>query len=221
LLNEITDFIISESGFEKDKIQMLSLTYDEETDSSQKILYDVTNHLYAKGWRNIKTVNQFGKAINAYNKHGKSQIIAIDEFIGSGQTLRVRHDWLIKNIIGNFEIVYVFVAGIEHSINELLQEGIKIVCPLQLKKGISEFYIGDDLILHQDKMLDLELKLAQKINDKELYPYSFGYGDAQALYSLEDNNGNTPNSVFPIFWWLKDREERDRKTLLTRREKGF
>lgn len=221
LLNEITDYIINDSGFEKEKIQLLSLTYEDETDSSQKILYDVTNHLYAKGWRNIKTVNVFGKAIKAYNKLGKTQIIAIDEFIGSGKTLRVRHDWISKNIGGEFEIVYIFVAGIEQSISELLEEGINIICPLQLKKGISEYYNGEELIVKQDKMLDLELKLAQKINDKELYTYSFGYGDAQALYSLEENNGNTPNSVFPIFWWLKDKEEKERNTLLSRRENGF
>jgi hypothetical protein len=221
LLNEITDYIINDSGFEKEKIQLLSLTYEDETDSSQKILYDITNHLYSKGWRSIKTVNMFGKGVKAYNKHGKTQIIAIDEFIGSGKTLRIRHDWISKNIVGEFKIVYVFVAGIEQTINELIKEGINIICPLQLKKGISEYYNGEELLIKQDIMLDLELKLAQKINDKELYTYSFGYGDAQALYSLEDNNGNTPNSVFPIFWWLKDKEERERNTLLSRRENGF
>ena len=70
-------------------------------------------------------------------------------------------------------------------------------------------------------MLDLELKLAQWINDKELYKYSFGYGNAEALYTMEGCSGNTPNSVFPVFWWLFDLKEKKRSTLLTRYETGF
>ena len=65
----------------------------------------------------------------------------------------------------------------------------------------------------------MESKLAKIIQEKKLEDYSFGYGKAEALYSLE--NGNTPNSVFPVFWWLKDEKGNERKTILTRYEKGF
>lgn len=220
LLNNISDYIINESDFEEKNSQLLSMTYDDEADSGQKVLDILKMPLFQKGWKNIKTVNKIGKSVKYY-KEGKNQIVLIDEFIGSGKTLRGRIQYLKNNIPGDFEIICCFIAGTKETIQQLENDGIKVFCALQLEKGISEYYKNEDLKQAEDLMLDLELKLAQKINDKELYDFSFGYGDAQALYTLEGCNGNTPNSVFPIFWWLLDFNKNDRNTLLTRYETGF
>lgn len=220
LLNELSDYIINKTGFTENTTQLLSLTYDDEADSSQKILDNIKHPIYKKGWRQIKTVNMFGKSITNFNK-GKTEIIIIDEFIGSGKTLRGRINYLKKNINGNFKLKCCFIAGIKGTIDDLIDEGIDIFCPLQLDRGISEHYEGDKLKEAENLMLNLELKLAQFINQKDLFNYSFGYGGAEALYSMEGCNGNTPNSVFPIFWWLKDRGNLERNTILTRFEIGF
>lgn len=220
LLNEITDFIINQSGYSEETTQILSMTYDDEADSGQKILDNIKHPIFKKGWRSIKTVNTFGKGITNHRK-GKTEIILIDEFIGSGKTLKIRIDYLKKNITGPFTLKCCFVAGIQDTISELVSQGIEIFCPLQLERGISEYYKGDDLTKAEDLMLDLELKLSQYIKKKELYDFSFGYGGAEALYTMEGCNGNTPNSAFPIFWWLKDKEENERNTVLTRFEIGF
>lgn len=220
LLNEVSDYIINESGFIESNTQLLSLTYDDEADSGQKILDNIKHPIFKKGWRQIKTVNMFGKSIPNYNK-GKKQIIIIDEFIGSGKTLKSRIEYLKKNISGQFELKCCFIAGIKNTIDELIDEGIDIYCPLQLDKGISDHYTDEELHKVELLMLDLELKLSQFINKKDLYNYSFGYGGAEALYTMEGCNGNTPNSVFPIFWWLKDKEQNFRNTVLTRFEIGF
>lgn len=220
LLNEVSDYIINESGFNESTTQLLSLTYDDEADSGQKILDNIKHPIFKKGWRQIKTVNMFGKSIPNYNK-GKNQIIIIDEFIGSGKTLKSRIDYLKKNIRGEFELKCCFIAGIKNTIDDLIDDGIDIYCPLQLDKGISDHYTGKELHKVELLMLELELKLSQIINQKDLYNYSFGYGGAEALYTMEGCNGNTPNSVFPIFWWLKDKEQNFRNTVLTRFEIGF
>lgn len=220
ILDDISDYIINESGFNEDKTQILSLTWGDDADSGQKILDNIKHPIYKKGWRSIKTVNLFVKCIKNYNK-GKKQIIIIDEFIGSGKTLRSRINYLNNNIKGKFELKCCFVAGIKQAIENLPNEGIEVFCPLQIEKGISEHFRDKELCLAEDLMLDLELKLAQKIKKKELYDYSFGYGGAEALYTMEGCNGNTPNSVFPIFWWLKDKYNNERNTILTRFEIGF
>ncbi|WP_330443037.1 phosphoribosyltransferase-like protein [Flavobacterium sp. C4GT6] len=220
LYNEICDYIINESGFDENSTQLLSLTYDDEADSSQRIIDSIKVPLYKAGWKNFKTVNLFGKGVSNYKK-GKNQILIIDEFIGSGSTLSTRLDWLKKNIIGDFELKCCFLAGIKSSVDILRNKGIEIFCPLELDKGISEFYKGNELIEMEKAMQSMESKLAEKINEKELSEYSFGYGNAQALYSMEGCQGNTPNSVFPIFWWTKDKNDSERKTILTRYETGF
>ena len=216
----ICEHILQNSGFQEDKTQLLSLTWDDEADSSQKVLDNLKNPIYKAGWRNVKTVNTFGKSIKNYNE-GKTQILIIDEFVGSGQTLRGRINYLKKNIPGKFDVKCCFIAGIKENIDLLKAEGIDIFCALELEKGLSGYYKDDELHKAILLMLGLELKLAQNIKTKDLYQYSFGYGEAEALYSMEGAIGNTPNSVFPIFWWLKDKQFKDRNTILTRVESGF
>ena len=220
LLNKIADFIISSSGFDVDTTQILSITYDDEADSSRKVLDMMKVPLFQKGWKKLKTVNHYRSSIKNH-KNGRNQIILIDEFIGTGKTIRNRIKQLRNDINGYFELKCCFLAGIKSAIDNLQNEGIEIFCPLQLKKGISEFYCNEVLTKTTNEMLSLESKLASKINEKELIDYSFGYGHAEALYSLEGCCGNTPNSVFPIFWWLHDNNEQCRNTLLTRFEIGF
>jgi len=220
LLNEITDYIINKSGFTLETTQIMAIAYDDEADSSQKILDLIKIPLFENGWKTVKTVNRFG-ACNKSFKEGKTQIIMIDEFIGSGKTLRGRIKQLKNDINGEFEFKCCFIAGIKEAVESIEKEGIEIFCPLTMNKGISGFYKNPELFKMENLMLGLELKLAQKINAKDLYEFSFGYGGAQALYSLDGCRGNTPNSVFPIFWWLQDSNQRQRNTLLTRYETGF
>lgn len=220
ILSDISDFIVTESGFEEDKSQLLSLTYDDEADSSQKILDNIKTPIFEKGWRSIKTVNQFGKSRKNF-VNGKTQLIIIDEFIGSGQTFRGRIDYLNKSLPGDYDLISCFISGIKETIDTLEKEGFKIFCPLQIEKGITGYFKGEELNSAILNMQKLEEKLAHKINENELINYSFGWGKAEALITMEGCLGNTPNSVFPVFWWLKTQNNEYRNTLLTRVEKGF
>ena len=220
LLNELSHYIIYESGFKPETIQILSFTCDETADSSQKLLDMIKVPLFQGGWRNPSIVNNFNLCETHFKK-GKTQVLMMDEFIGSGKTLHNRFRQLKDILKGDFEIKFCFIAGIRKTIESIQAEGIYVFCPLQLDKGISDFYKDDTLSKMIAEMVYLESKLSPKINTKDLSTYSFGYGNAEALYSLEGCNGNTPNSTFPLFWWLKDKQENDRITILTRVEEGF
>lgn len=216
-LEQMVKYIMS-CGFEKERTQLVACTFDDEADSGQKILDMIKVPLYEKGWKNIKTVNTIGKACKVIPK-GKNQIIIIDEFIGTGKSLRTRVAWLKNNAKQPIEIKCCFMAGMEKAVKALNDDSIEIFCSLQIGKGISDFFKGEELAHAKDNMIHLESKLAKTIQEKKLEDYSFGYGKAEAIYSTE--NGNTPNSVFPIFWWLKDNKGNERNTILTRYEKGF
>ncbi len=219
-LNLIADFIITDSGFSEDSCQIAAITYDDEADSSQKILDYIKMPLFKQGWDNFKPVNRYGATIKNFNE-GRNQIIFIDEFVGSGSTILGRIKILKNDIKADFELKFCFIAGMDYGIKKIENEGYEVFCPLRLPKGISEKFSGEVLKTSMESMKELELKLEQNINEYELSKYSFGYNGAEALYSLEGCQGNTPNSVFPIFWWPKLDKSINRRTLLTRFERGL
>lgn len=219
-LNKVCDYIIGQSGFNEETTQIVALTKTESSDSGQVVLYHLRNSLYGMGWRKFRDVNKLGSAKKVFDK-GYSQVVLFDEFIGSGQTLVGRINEL-KGMLGNgFTLKCCFIAGMKYAVDSIKAQGIDVFCALELKQGISERYSGQNLEQAEDDMLDLELKLAPWINKKELYTYSFGWKGSESLYSLEGCIGNTPNNVFPVFWWMNDKNERKRKYLLTRVEAGF
>lgn len=219
-LNYLSDCIINDSGFQEEQTIIASITADDSADSSQKILDYIKMPLFKMGWSNVVTVNRF----NDIPKHilkGKTKIILIDEFVGSGKTIHHR----LRSTNGwpkiDFEIKLCFVAGMNYAIKEIENLGYQVFCPLPLQKGISERYAEPNATNVIGKMKELENKLAQEINTHNINTFSLGYNDTQALYSLESCLGNTPNSVFPIFWWPRYFNDSPRNTLLTRVEQGL
>ena len=219
-LNYLSDCIINDSGFTEDTTIIASITADDSADSSQKVLDYIKVPLFKMGWSNVTTVNRF----NDIPKHilkGKTQIILIDEFIGSGKTIHHR----LRSTNGwpktEFKLKFCFLTGMNNAIQDIENLGYEVFCPLRLPKGISERYDEVRAIDATVKMNELENKLAQQINTHNLSTFSMGYNDTQALYSLESCLGNTPNSVFPLFWWPKYSNDKQRNTLLTRVEKGL
>ncbi len=223
-LNELylktADYITRNTGFDDEKTQIVALTFDHAADSAQRVLDIIKIYVSRNGWSHFETVNSFGRSKRIHSR-GKTQIVLIDEFIGSGKTLKTRLDYLKKQIIGAYEIRICYLVGMRETIEYFSNAGVEIFCPLQLDKGINGFYKDDELNEAESLMLKLELKLAQKINSKDIYDFSFGFGMAEALYTSEGANGNTPNSVFPIFWWPKNLKLKLRNTILSRYEQGF
>lgn len=219
-LNFLSESIIFDSGFKEETTIVASITADDSADSSQKVLDYIKVPLFKGGWSNVITVNRF----NDIPKHilkGRTEIILTDEFIGSGKTifhrLRSTNGWPKTT----FKIKFCFIAGMDYAIKKVESQGYEVFCPLRLPKGISERYGETQANSAIKKMKELENKLAQQINTYDLSKYSLGYDNTQALYSLESCLGNTPNSVFPLFWWPKYTNDIPRNTLLTRVENGL
>jgi hypothetical protein len=147
----------------------------------------------------------------------------IDEFLGSGQTMIGRVNQLKNDLkdSGEVEIKFCFLAGMKFAIKNIQEQGYEVYCAIQLDKAISEKYQPKQRKILVTRMENLEAKLKNDIDEFDLNDFKFGYNRAEALYSLEGCQGNTPNSVFPIFWWPRDVISKERKTLLVRYQKGL
>jgi hypothetical protein len=63
-----------------------------------------------------------------------------------------------------------------------------------------------------DVMLGAEARLASLSKRGTLAKHSLGYKKSESLFARE--GGNTPNNVFPIFWWEQLASGADRHSLL-------
>jgi hypothetical protein len=217
-LENIADYIINDSGFEIENTQIVGMVMDSNPDSSQWILQLLKPILTKKGWNNVKITPEFHRAVRKMNREGLTNLILIDEFIGSGQSVDGRLNYLEEKAKTEYKINACFLAGMENGINKVKSRFNDFKCLIPLKKGISDKYQSPLKEKAIQNMLDLENQLLPLINKKKLADYSFGFGKVEALYS---SHGNAPNSVFPFFWWPYDIKKEFRNSLLIRNEDGL
>ncbi len=217
LVGELASRITAEELISDETTQLVAMAADSGADSSQYLLYDLKFVMEGVGWRKYKQVNTFGSSYKAYKKNNQlTNIILIDEFMGTGSTVINR----VKEIIRVYEeagingvSIYVkVIAATEQGINAAIAEGINIESLIVLKKGISNYYEEDVAVQKIQLMLELEGILSSEYGTKEMP--SLGYGQTESLYTRD--NGNTPNSVFPIFWWPFKKDGQEREVILLR-----
>ena len=217
-IESIADYIINDSGFDIKRTQIVGMAMDDNPDSSQWVLHQLKSIMTKKGWNNVKITTRFDKAVKIMNSEMLNQLVLVDEFIGSGQSVEGRINLLKARAKTDYEIKACFIAGMEFGIERVVNSFADFKCFIPLKKAISEKMTDEkrsDAIIF---MKELESTLLPKINDKELSTYHFGYNGAEALYS---SICNTPNSVFPYFWWPYDLNSQNRNPILIRNEEGL
>lgn len=217
-IESIADYVINDSGFDIKRTQIVGMAMDDNPDSSQWILQQLKSIMTKKGWNNVKITTRFDKAVKIMNSETLNQLVLVDEFIGSGQSVEGRINLLKARAKTDYEIKACFIAGMEFGIERVVNSFADFKCFIPLKKAISERMADEkrnDAIIY---MRELESTLLPKINDKELSTYHFGYNGAEALYS---SICNTPNSVFPYFWWPYDLNSQNRNPILIRNEEGL
>ncbi|QDT23082.1 hypothetical protein [Gimesia chilikensis] len=217
MLHAITEDIVTDPELEDFNTQLVAMATDRKSDSSQLVLYALKSILEDYGWREHLTVNRFGLVWDTY-KHSRDHknVVLLDEFIGSGDTV-INHIDHIENIfkekgVTDFSIQVKVIVATKHGYDRVIDRGVKINAQVQLSKGITDFYSGMIRESMKNMMLKLESLLLPAYKEKPMP--SFGKGAAEALYAREE--GNTPNNVFPIFWWPYYKDHSHRNTLLTR-----
>ena len=186
---------------------------DRNPDGSQSII-QVLKNKFSNNWKESNFYNSLPVGANEISDN--SNIILVDDFIGTGDTIKRKFKYLqntlIKRKLKNVSIRIVSIAAMDFS-KEILDElKVEYYSFYWLKKGINELIAENSRNQATKSMEQLEDKLKKQHKGRNL-PH-FGYKKSEALYALEAYN--IPNNVFPIFWWPFYKGGNPRKTLFKR-----
>ncbi len=212
--------IVSEPGIEDVNTQIVAMCADWNSDSSLEIIYNLKPLMEAHGWRQCSIVNRFTHALKNYRETKHNNIVLVDDFIGSGQTVLGR----IKTIRSQFDdskvtdytIRVKVLASTRAGLDNLTNSGVQVTAQKIINKGIDDYYDPIAAAEHRARMLAIESLLSKGYlsREGEREMPSLGYNGAQATYCRE--NANTPNSVFPVFWWPFKVDGSERSVVLVR-----
>lgn len=214
VISSLVNYILKISE-DIDQIAIVAMAYDEGADSSQQLLQSLKPRFYGN-----KKINFFNSVPN-FLKKGKidkfEKFIIIDDFSGTGGTVKNRVNHIIKHAVSikhSIEAHVGILFGMSKAIEEIRKNGISVEFMYECTAGISGHFFGEDRDKYIASMKRLEDELSDKIDEKPMP--SLGYGEAESLFCIE--NQNSPNSNFPILWWPKSKDYSDRRTILRRFE---
>lgn len=216
LINDLIGNIVNRAELEPSNTQIVAMAASTDSDSSHEIIYKLKGALPPKGWGKAKLVNRCSHALRTYNTNSNyKNIIIVDEFIGSGQTVENRVEMIRSQFkdanISDYSVSVEVLVSTKFALERLAKSGLQVRSQLTIDKGLSDFY-GNDLEQRILDYLEIESLLSDSYKTHTLP--SLGYNQAEALYCR--NNTNTPNSVFPIFWWHYYKTGKQRETVLYR-----
>lgn len=215
--NKACEFIFenieTDKNFCPDNTVIAALYNDRRADSSKVVLHRLKKIIKEKR----SPFREFDSAFEAIYLDGITNIILVDEFIGSGtQAIRIINSLREKCSENNFDIKFhiMTTASMKYSMNTILNHATTYTSNLWLKKGISE---GNNFPERKKKlkaMCEIEDKLLSEVNlnGRQKKMQSLGFKKSQCLYKYE--NSTTPNNVFPIFHWPWNLDGSERPTLL-------
>lgn len=204
-------------GFMPQNTLIVAINKTDYADSSESVLWHLKPAFSKfKGW----VPNQFvSGAITSLSlvKSG-SNVVLVDEFVGTGETItklvKKFRDELEKRGVTDVKVKVCAATAMNFSKTRIESMNEEFFATRWLSQGITDYVKGEDLELAKSSMRRLEKELCNEDGSALPKKYSLGYKGSEALYHFE--SGNTPNNVFPIFWWKWLTEDRERSPLFNR-----
>lgn len=196
-----------------DNTFLVAVCDEKEPDGSQMLIQSLKNK-FSENWRGKNFYNSI--VVGANEIKSDSNIILIDDFIGTGSTISRKVQYLRKTFtkrsISNYCVRIISIAAMEFSKENLKLLDVEYFSCEWLKKGINEHIPINERDIYIEAMEGLEDKLLENYGQRILP--KFGYKRSESLFDIEAYN--VPNNVFPIFWWPYLKNSEKRKTILSR-----
>lgn len=173
-------------------------------DSSKEVL----NQLKSSAWKDPAWKKQqfhiaFSTAIDAA-RDGYALVI-VDDFVGSGESMLKALSWLAQAAAAKkigIDLRVLTAGGCAEGVSNIRNAGYTVECMIPITKGLSDHLTGQQLSEALSQMTELEDALEAELSGKANFaPYRLGWRQQEAVYVRQ--GGNTPNNVFPIFWWRR------------------
>lgn len=215
---QMADQIFKVWKLDQNDTQIVAMNIGDDADSSQAVL----QMLKVPIRQLINKRATYKNTIDASIKHvaNKPCLVIVDEFIGSGDTVknnigyleqRLEEEQISSEVKSKVRIYICVVAAMEHSLPNFEKLVDDVFAVHYLKKGISGYYEFPQLSRKLDTMLQMESRL--EYSPDSIY-FPFGYKKSEALYGTDE--WNAVNNLFPIFWWDKLKGGKRRTPLLIR-----
>ena len=209
----IANYIQNDLGLSAADCSIAASENGRYADSSQLVVYTLkTAKWKSPDWNTTSFVSSLsGLTMGAI----KDNLFIVDEFIGTGETAEKKVKWIRDQLAttgATPKIYLAVVAGMADGIKRVSSTVDGIFAAHELKRGISDAYSSEDVQPNIDEMKALESTLGPLGRRGKIGKHSLGYKGSESLYSRA--NGNTPNNVFPIFWWEVRKDGSPRTTVL-------
>ncbi len=164
-------------------------------DGSQRLLADLKRDMTK--WDESRFYDKF----DPENKRIKKEynVILIDDFVGSGETMGNRIAELI-DVVSPKATIYIASLGATKVSKAYLKHKYPQV-PFYSTEFVKRGFNPNASFYKKHIMLEMESLLAKKYKSYEMEDFSLGYNYTGAVYCNEAYR--IPNNVFPIFWWGK------------------
>lgn len=218
-LMDMSKYILS-FDYPLNECMVAAMAHNHMPDSSQEVLNSIKVHLGLQGYHFNNYCNRADHCRKNIKGTNISHFFVVDDFVGSGTTVLARKKTFEEKFQGvAYTLSFVIAAGMSEAINSLKALGVDIFCAYIMDKGISSHGSQDEITYKLSLMSDIESRLASTIGRTNLIDYHLGYKQSESLYCRKFEN--CPNNVFPLFWWKKDFQQKDRSTLFVRVQDGY
>jgi hypothetical protein len=210
-------------NLDHDATQIVAMAKGADADSSQLVLQMLKGLVRRMTGKNATTKNTIDASLESVES--KPCVVIVDEFVGSGDTVKRRIKYLrseydkkqiSSEVKSEIKIYVCVVAAMEHALPNFQELADDVFAVHRLKKGISGYNENPQLTRNLETMLQMESRLEYSPDSPEAKHFPFGYKKSEALYGVD--GWNAVNNLFPVFWWDKLKGGKRRTTLFVRAE---